>query len=166
MTTTFILFILFVWAKFYLSGSQKEEDHAAPIFTLNSLYVSNFSAGTAGLVATWDAKLTVINNSSFSDVRFESVGVTITYRENSLSEDSWGSYLVPGETATFRLRFMNRGTAGWKRNEPYLEHDLVSEISKDVTQFGSLTVGMKLTAYASYYDKGKGSSFPVNFYNI
>lgn len=154
-TIIMILLILFGW---FLWWSQKE-DHAAPILILNSLFISNFSVGTGGLVATWDAKFTLKNNSTFSELHYSHIGVTITYKDNPLSKTGSTFNLDEGQSAMLRMRFTNSGTAGWKLNEPYLENELVDKISKDVDKFGSLTIGMKMTMYAYYFDQRKWFPF-------
>nr|KYP48561.1 hypothetical protein KK1_029712 [Cajanus cajan] len=139
-------------------GSPKQ-DPIPPVFVLNSMYLSNFTAGTGGLVATWDAKFTV-TNTNVSCIYFRSIDFSMFYKRNPEDALSFASsypfYLDKGEHVKLHLKF-TAGGAGFEDNDP-----LVEEMGKDRAKDGTLNFGMEMKVQAIYYGETWVSDVEMN----
>lgn len=148
---------LLIFLPLYRRLGSPKQDPIPPIFNLNSMYISNFTIGTKGLAATWDAKFT-ITNTNVSSIYFRSIDFTIFYKQNpedALSiASSYPFYLDQGEFIKLHLKFMTTGTAGWEadQEQPFVENNLVDEIGKDRDRNnGTLSFGIQTKVQAIYY---------------
>jgi hypothetical protein len=68
----FTILMLLIFLPLYRRLGTPKQDPIPPIFILNSMYISNFTIGTKGLAATWDAKFT-IKNINVSSIYFRTI---------------------------------------------------------------------------------------------
>ncbi|CAI8614915.1 unnamed protein product [Vicia faba] len=151
------MLMLLIFLPLYRRSGTPKQDPIPPIFNLNSIYISNFTIGTKGLAATWDAKFT-ITNINVSAIHFRSIDFTIFYKQNpedALSVASSDPFnLFQGEFKKLHLKFMTMETADWEANQqqPFVESNLVEEIGKDrAKNNGTLSFGIQMKVQASYY---------------
>ncbi|KAK7378852.1 hypothetical protein VNO80_04300 [Phaseolus coccineus] len=147
------LLIMLIFLPLYKRLWTPNEDPIPPVFVLNSMYLSNFTTGSGGVAATWDAKFTV-TNTNVSCIYFRVIHFTIFYKQNpedALSvASSYPFYLDKGEYVKLHLKFTNGGI-GWENNEPFVENRLVEEMGKDKVKYGSLSFGIQVKVEAIYY---------------
>ncbi|KAJ1376687.1 hypothetical protein SESBI_49669 [Sesbania bispinosa] len=135
------MLILLIFLTLYRRLGSPKEDPVPPIFTLNSMYISNFTTGTEGLTATWDTK--------FTKMLF-------------LVTSSYPFYLDQGEFVKLHLKFTTTGR-GWEDDDqPFVENRLVEEIGKDRVKDGSLSFGMQMKVEAIYYGETWVSDVVMN----
>jgi hypothetical protein len=151
------ILMLLIFLPLYRRLGTPKQDPIPPIFILNSMYISNFTIGTKGLAATWDAKFT-IKNINVSSIYFRTIDFTIFYKQNpedALSiVSSYPFYLDEGEFMKLHLKFKTMETAQWEndQDQPFVESKLVEEIGKDrYKNNGSLSFGMQMKVKAIYY---------------
>jgi len=151
------LFMLVIFLPLYRRFGSPKQDPIPPIFVLNSMYISNFTVGTKGLTATWDAKFTV-RNTNVSSIYFRTIDFTIFYKQNpedALSTtSSYPFYLDQGEFVKLHLKFTTMETAHWEddQEQPFVGSKLVEEIGKDRDKNnGSLSFGIQMKVQAIYY---------------
>jgi len=140
-----MLLMMLVFLPLYKRLWTPNENPVAPIFVLNSMYLSNFTTGSGGVSATWDAKFTV-TNANVSSIYFRDIHFTIFYKRNPEDAISVASsypfYLEKGEYVKLHLKFTS---------EPLVEKWLVEEMGKDKMKDGSLSFGMQVKVEAIYY---------------
>ncbi|KAL5060362.1 hypothetical protein RYX36_031966 [Vicia faba] len=151
------MLMLLIFLPLYRHLGSPKQDPIPPIFNLDSMYISNFTIGTKGLAATWDAKFT-ITNTNVSSIYFCSIDFTIFYKQNpedALSVvSSYPFYLDQGEFIKLHLKFMTMETADWvtDQDQPFVESNLVEEIEKDrAKNNGTLSFGIQMKVQAIYY---------------
>ncbi|KAK7284788.1 hypothetical protein RJT34_19541 [Clitoria ternatea] len=143
------LLIMLIFLPLYKRLGSPNDDPVPPVFVINSMYLSNFTTGTQGLAATWDAKFTVVNT-NVSSIYFRRVEFTLFYKQNPedaiSSASSYPFYLDLGEYVKLHLKFTTRGEGMENDDQP-----LVEEMKKDKKKDGSLSFGMKVKVEAIYY---------------
>ncbi|KAL1338309.1 hypothetical protein HN51_032981 [Arachis hypogaea] len=129
------VFIVLIFLPIYRSLGTPTQDPVPPVFTINSMYLSNG--------ATWHAKFTIINT-NVSSIYFRTIDFTLFYKTNPedvlSSASSYPFYLDKGEYVKLRLNFERTTT-----------DSLVEEIEKDRVKDGSLNFGMQIKVEAIYY---------------
>lgn len=159
------LLMVLIFVPLYKRLGSPTKDPIAPIFVLNSMYLSNFTTtASGGLSATWDAKFTV-KNINVSSIYFKTIDFTLFYKQNpedTLSvASSYPFYLEKGDYVKLHLKFTTRGE-GWGNNEPLVENWLVEEMGKDKAKDGSLSFGMGMNVQAVYYGEMSVSEVVMN----
>ncbi|KAK7244822.1 hypothetical protein RIF29_39649 [Crotalaria pallida] len=147
----FTVLVMLIFIPLYKHLGSPRENPFPPIFTINSMYISNFTIDTKGLGANWDAKFTVVN-ANVSSIYFRSIDFTLFYKQNPQDILSYASsypfYLDQDEFVKLHLNFT---TTGWEDKQLLVDNQLVEEIGKDRDKDGSLSFGMQMKVQAIYY---------------
>ncbi|CAJ1883118.1 unnamed protein product [Sphenostylis stenocarpa] len=144
------LLMMLILLPVYKRLGTPKEDPIPPVLVLNSMYLSNFTTGSGGLAAAWDAKFRV-TNTNVSTIYFRILDFTIFYKKNPEHALSVASskpfYLEKGQYVKLHLKF----TTGGENNETFVENWLAEEMGKDKVKDGSISFGMRVRVEAIYY---------------
>ncbi|KAI9076410.1 hypothetical protein K1719_028646 [Acacia pycnantha] len=147
------VFLMLIFSPLYNRMESPSGDPIAPLFTLNSMYVSNFTTVNGTLSATWDAKLTVAN-ANVSSIYFRYTDFILFYDNNpedAVSGVSLNPFSVEkGEAVKLHLKLTTSGGA-WDENGPRVESWLVEQIGRDREKDGAVKFGMQMRVEAVYY---------------
>lgn len=144
--------IMLILSPFYRLMESPTGNPVPPLFTLNSMYVSNFTTFNETLSATWDAKLAV-ENANVSSIYFRYMEMAIFYNDNP--EDVVSGvlvkpfYLEEGEAVKLHVKFATSGGA-WEGSGRRVERRVAEEIGREREREGAVKFGMEMKVEAVY----------------
>ncbi|MED6106177.1 hypothetical protein PIB30_002629 [Stylosanthes scabra] len=125
------VFIVLILLPLYRRLGAPTQDPVPPIFTINSMSLSNFTASNGGVGATWDANFTIINT-NVSSIYFRTIDFTLFYKTNPedvlSSASSYPFYLDKGDYVELQLNFQRNTDSN---NNNYNDNSNIQSLAQE-----------------------------------